>query len=180
MRFILMTFVFSVFIFLGSCSHEDTASSIKTVKVVPISENVIVHTDVKEEVNELDAEVALFESLQAKYKSKGFESFCILKGDLDSIFLISDYMANVIYGEDNFSAAKISLGEWIEKDKLEAYYRLHNLNSKEVSEDLTKFAVNRNRLCNEYLERRHQSDRDEINNVMYLQLAKEAHEKYTP
>jgi hypothetical protein len=89
-------------------------------------------------------------------------------------------MANVIYGKDNVSAAKTSLAEWIEKDKLEAFYRKFNLNSKEVDQDLVEFVVSANANCNEYLERRRQSDQDEIDNVIHLRLSKEAHEKYTP
>lgn len=181
----LMIFVIAVFFFIGTCFNEEAVSdshkeSTRTQKTVSASEKIIRPTSKEEKPNELNAEVALFEQLQAKYKAKGFESFCVLKADLDSIFLISDYMANVIYGKDNFSAAKTSLAEWIEKDKLDAYYRKHNLNSEELNEDLSEFSGSKNTICESYLDLRYQSDQDEINTVIHLRLAKEAHKKYTP
>jgi hypothetical protein len=180
-----MTFVITAFFFMGTCSYEEDNSdsnkkSTETKKAVSASDKAIRPTDKKEEPSDLNIELALFEKLQAKYEAKGFESFCVLKADLDSIFLISDYMANVIYGKDNFSAAKTALAEWIEKDKLEAYYRRHNLSSDDLNKDLFEFTASRNTLCNIYLERRYQSDQNEINNVIHSRLAKEAHKRYTP
>lgn len=171
--------------FFGSCSQKQNVSdsdveNSRTEKVITVSESTLTSNDREEDQSKLTIQVTRFQKLQAKYKAKGFESFCILKADIDSIFLVSIYMANVIYGKDNVSAAKTSLAEWIEKDKLDAYYRKFNLNSKEVNQDLAEFVVGNNALCNEYLERRHQSDQVEINNVIHLGLTKEAHEKYTP
>lgn len=178
---LLILFVNTTFIFFGSCSHKQGESAIgnnRAEKGRTLSESAIISIDRKEVQSQLTIEATRFQKLQAKYKAKGFESFCTLKADIDSIFLVSTYMANVIYGEDNAAAAKTSLAEWIEKDKLDAYYRSRKLNSKEVNQDLADFAVNP--FCNEYLELRHQAVQDEINNVIYSRLTKEAHEKYTP
>jgi|SRR5690554_370600 len=177
----LITFAVGLSFFLVACSNEKSTSDSGqgnplAQETASTSEKVIE----EKELPKQDTEEALFEELQVKYKAKGFESFCELKADLDSVFLIANYMAKVIYGEESFNAARTSLADWIEHDRLVAYYRKHNLNSEDVAEDLLKFTRIRNNFCKSYLDRRYQSDLNEINKVINLRLAEEAHTRYTP
>jgi hypothetical protein len=173
-KFIIGAFVlYMVIDLIGSCNKaevEQSSGDVKNEISRQLEDSMRPDTATKEGI-------ALADSLTQVYKKKGYGSWCQLKADLDSIYLVSIFMADVCMGKE-ISKERDNLKSRIEKDKLKIYYQTHGLNSKQVLNDLFLMAVIYPDPCKDYLDKRYRIDKYYIENDYAKQLYIEAFKKY--
>ena len=118
------------------------------------------------------------DSLNREYQKRGFESFCEVKADADSIFLTADYMAGIALGEDNFSQERTKLTSRIEKDRIAAYVKKRGLDYKVFIDDLFLLAMEYPNPCEAYLKYRYDTDKAMIRNERSLHLHQDVYMNY--
>lgn len=132
----------------------------------------------KAEPSHPDRGQLLLDSLNQVYKKYNFDNFCVLKSDLDSVFLTADFMASIVVGKDDYGPRHSALRTKIEKDRRAAYLKRNGLNKSQVEKDIIKLAVMYPNPCDSYSKHRYENDKEYIRNSHSLQLHIETAIKY--
>lgn len=171
--------VLAVVVILGACnsnkSSESNTESLSPGIAGPVNRIKAIE---KPDAAVVSARGGFIDSLDIVYSDYDFSSFCVIKADLDSIFLVSDFMAGALIGADNFSQQRIKIAEVIEKEKVREYCQQHGIPHKKVLGDLMQLAMKRPNPCQRYLDYRYDEYKRKIHNDISFDLHVEAHKKY--
>lgn len=171
--------IFVVVVILGTCNSDNSSES-NYESIASGVAGPITRVDVIEDIDARpkSARGEFIDSLDVVYSDYDFSSFCVIKADLDSIFLVSDFMAGALIGADNFSQKRIKIAEEIEREKVREYCQQHELPYDKVLSDLMQLAMMYPNPCQRYLDYRYDEYKRKIHNDLSFDLNVEAHKRY--
>lgn len=161
-------------IFMSSCQSQEQKDE-EFVKSVIEKRKI----DKEYEGNTIKTKLnPILDSLNKVYNDKGVVDFCVLKADLDSIFLTADYMAQILLDGKSGGSDFEKLRSKIEKDRAAAYFKKNRLNRKQVNNDNMLLAMEYPLPCEEYVNSRYAAVKEYLRTKHSAQLYREAFIKY--